>query len=102
MTDKRAMPIKTAKVELAGDYEGWTATVHVNPPMFLFEQLLGGALAETRDALSKIVKSWDFVDSQGDALPQPSEGGVGHIGFDLMLLLVRAISEKVTTPEKNS
>jgi hypothetical protein len=70
--------------------------------MYLFEQMLGGALSETRDALGKIVKSWNFVDAQGEPLPQPSEGGISQIGFDLMILLVQQISAKVTTPEKNS
>lgn len=95
----RRMPVRTATVELDGDYAGWRATVRTNAPFANFLRLsqLGAgdgqemmaALGEVYALLPKLVMGWNFVDEDGAPLPCNAEG-FAQLPGDLMLKLITA------------
>lgn len=68
----RKMPVKIDKVNLTGDYEGWWFVARLNPKMELFNMLMRGTYDGMVTVLSELtVGEWNFVDEDGQALPQP-------------------------------
>lgn len=57
----RRRPIRSATVELDGDYAGTWAKVRINPPLRVFD-LFG---TSTRDALAAVIIEWNLVDDDG-------------------------------------
>lgn len=80
---KRKLVIKTREIVLSGDWEGWRFTVRTNPPMGTVADLLSGNVDRMMEAAGKVVTAWDFVDENGDPLPQPGEGGILKLPTDL-------------------
>jgi len=97
----RRMPIKTATVDLGGEYAGWTATVRTNAPFSNFLALTRlnaddgqaalRALGEIYDLLPALVLAWNFVDEDGRPLPCDREG-FAHLPADLMVALIGAVN----------
>lgn len=78
-TKKRAMPVKTARLDLGGDYEGWWFTARTNPKMSLFGMLMGGTYNGMVTALGELaVGEWNFVDEEGEAMAQPHLTKANH------------------------
>jgi hypothetical protein len=98
--NKRRMPVKVTQIKLSGDYEGWEAEVRSNPPMRVFESLLSGKIETIRDALIAVVKSWNFVDEEGEPLPLSADGLMG-MPLDLTLALVKACSDAISVTPGN-
>lgn len=70
-SEQRRMPVRIARIDLAGDYEGWWADMRINPPFWVFESLSSDDLAEMKAALSSLIKAWNFVDEDGIPLTDP-------------------------------
>ncbi len=66
-------PVRTACIELDGDYAGWWATVRTNLKIRTFKELIAGDLDRSTKALSQILLAWNFVDEQGQPLPSPAD-----------------------------
>lgn len=107
----RRMPVKTRRVDLDGDYEGWWARVRTNAPFGLFLKLtnMGGDLGEdgTRAAnamgellalLPQLVSEWNFVDPDGAPLPCDA-AGMQQLPMELINALFAAISAGETVPK---
>lgn len=67
------MPYRTKEIEMDGDYKGFKFTANVSVPMTIFSYLQTGNWTLIQSALSMILISWNFPDSEGNPLPQPGE-----------------------------
>lgn len=91
----RRMPVKTRRVDLDGEYEGWWAVLRVNAPFGLFlalSELQSGedgvqAFAALADLLPKLITEWNFVDEAGEPIPCDKDG-MRRIPTDLLMSLV--------------
>ncbi len=91
MSEKRKAVIKTRQVVLAGDWwDGWAFTVKTNPNMEVVADLLSGNLDRMMEAAGRVIVAWDFVDENGDPLPQPAEGGIKKLPTDLFQAIAAA------------
>lgn len=91
----RRMPVKTAVVRLDGDYAGWEATVRVNPRLSIYDELVGGDLAQTQQVLAALLRAWNFVDEEGEPLPTTLDG-VKSLPADLTRDLLVKVQEAIT------
>lgn len=97
------MPKRTAVIYFNGDYTGFKATVWVNAPLELWEDLRSkvveatpeGQQAAGLEVLNHIVLDWNFVDYDGNPIPLPAEGGLKKVPVDLVKLLDTGIGEKL-------
>jgi hypothetical protein len=67
------MPVRTREVELDGEWEGWNFTARTNPPIRVLDQLQSDRFADICGALGQVIRTWNFVDERGDALPGPEK-----------------------------
>ena len=67
------MPKRTREIELDGDYEGFKAEVDLGMPMFVYSYINTGQWHLIQHALQRIIVKWNFVDTEGNPLPQPNE-----------------------------
>lgn len=100
MTIKK-MPVRMTKVALDGDYEGWEFEVLTNPKLSVFGDLSSGEFDRIAIALSKIVRSWNFVDENGDPLPQPSIDAIQELPLDLVTLISNKFVEELSKLSPN-
>lgn len=83
--------LHTAVVLLDGGYDGWAATMRVNPAMRVMEELRSGETARYRAGLAEVIFDWNFVDDEGKSLPLPRDGlDWDALPFDLEARLVQA------------
>lgn len=105
---KRTMPIKTTRIELSDEYEGWWIDIQTNAPLgLLLDAMMAFQTAqiETPEDIQKIgpplydileltIHKWNFVDEKGKDLPANREG-IKRIGLDLLILLASQVPEVV-------
>lgn len=66
----RRMPIRTARVQLEGDYADFSLKMRSNPPLRVFTEIQANADFPTlRSLITELIVDWDFVDDQGVAIP---------------------------------
>jgi hypothetical protein len=66
----RKMPIRTARVQLEGDYADFSLEMRSNPPLRVFTEIQANADFPTlRNLMTELIVDWDFVDDQGAAIP---------------------------------
>jgi hypothetical protein len=90
MSEKRKAVIKTRKIELDGEWEGWWFICRTNPPMSSIADLLSGNIDRMIESCKGIIKEWNFVDEEGNPLPPPQDGGVELVPSDLFQALSNA------------
>ncbi len=100
-TTKRKMPVKTAKLDLNGDWQGWSVTTRINPPLWVLEEIASGDISRIATALGGLITDWNFVDENGDDLPKPSEDEIRKLPTDLVRVAVDAITDKITATPPN-
>lgn len=115
---KRTMPIKTKRITLEGDFEGWWADIRTNPPVGILldaivafqkaqaersnEDDFSGILPPIYDMLTLTIAKWNFVDEKGKDLPANLDG-VKRLPLDLIMLLALKVQEAtVGLPLANS
>jgi hypothetical protein len=86
----RKLPITEKEIELKGEWEGWSFTARMNPPMKVFGLVASGDMDKISEGLALIVRAWNFVDEEGAPMADPSQGAIG----DLPINLVNAISSR--------
>ena len=101
MAELRKAVVKSRKVELSGDWEGWWFITRTNPPMQVIADLLSGNLDRMMEACKGIVLEWNFVDENGDPLPSPKEGGIYKVPTDLFQAVSAAAGNAPFEVEKN-
>lgn len=70
----RRMPERLEDLTLDAPFEGWKFTANRNYTMHELEELLSGFYYRMREVLMKLVKSWDFVDREGNPLTLDQTG----------------------------
>ena len=101
MSEVRRMPVRTATVEFDGDYAGWEATIRTNIPVRILEDMRSGETDRIETAVAEIVKSWNFVDEQGEPLGIKPES-IGELPIDLLTALIEGVRDKTQTPKPTS
>lgn len=100
-TEKRRLPVRTARVELDGDYAGYWAVVRLNMPCKFYEELAEGTtLARRRELWAPYIHEWNFTDEAGDDLPISAES-LGALPLEMFKLFTDAVNEAMEAP-KNS
>lgn len=105
---RRRLQVKTRRVELDGEYEGWWVTVRTNAPfgMFLSMTQLNtndeagqtAALVKMVNMLPDLIHGWNFVDEEGEPLPCDA-AGVRRLPMDLINQVFGAIGAGETVPK---
>lgn len=104
----RKMPVRTREIHLNDEWEGWSFTARVNPPMGIISDMSSGEIDLITESIAKIIVDWNFVDEDGNPLPIPKdiqdENGsiiqkavdtVRLIPIDLLTVVSQAFSEEV-------
>lgn len=105
---KRRMPVKTRRVELAGEYAGWWVTVRTNAPFGLFLNMTQlnttneadqtAALVQMVTMLPQMIHAWNFVNEDGDDLPCDING-MRALPMELINQLFAAIGQGESVPK---
>jgi hypothetical protein len=101
----RKLPIKTKRIELTGEYEGWWADVRTNPPVgplldaiTAFEsankEKIGEIIPAIYDMLELIVHKWNFVDEKGKDLPF-NRDSLRKLPLEVLVLLAQKSQEEI-------
>jgi len=73
-TAPRRLPVRTALVRLSGDYDGFTATMRLNPRRHVVDQLRSGDMQRVSEAVAELVQRWNYVDEDGNDIPLTAAG----------------------------
>ena len=95
------MPVKTKLIQLTGEYEGWEFEARINPPLSVFGDLSSGEFVRIAPALTKIVRSWNFVDEEGKPLPNPSIDTINELPLELITDMSNKFVAELTTLAPN-
>lgn len=95
---QKPMPVKSEKIELIGDYDGWEFEARLNPPLKVFGDLSSGEFGRIAPALAKIVIEWNFLDENGNELPKkPTLSDIeSNISLELATEMANKFVEKLT------
>lgn len=96
MGEKRKQLIKTKLIELDEDYAGWNFLAQTNPPTSLFADISSGEFARIVKALSKVIRSWNYVDAEGTNLPEPGFDVINELPVDLLTATTNAYISALT------
>lgn len=109
MTEKRKLPIKIGELALNGEFEGWTFVGRTNPPMELVDHFLKGRVDV---GLGPVVYTWNFVDENGEPMPQPNDVRekdgqeavdklLKKLPIDLLMAMGKALTDRIFDVPKN-
>ena len=65
MGETKAMPVRTTRVNLAGDYEGFWADLQINCSYAVKQELNSGEPERVFAAFAGLVQGWNLTDTQG-------------------------------------
>lgn len=102
---KRKMPVKTRRIELEGEYEGWWYEIRTNPPVGPLIDAISTFEAANKESLAEIlppiytlleliIHSWNFVDEKGKDL-SANKDGIKKLPIDLVMLVAEKSQEAV-------
>lgn len=102
MSEKRKMPVRTRTIALSGDWEGWEFEARTNPTMGTLGDLSSGQFERIITGLANTVKGWNFVDEDGQPLPNPAvikepTEVIRRLPFDLAVAMANALSNEIAT-----
>ena len=96
VTEAVRTAVRTAEIDLGGDYDGWRVTMRLNPSTAVWDDFSSGDTERYDSALAVLILDWNFVDDNGNPLPLPSEGLDWSIApFDLKLVVTNAYSARM-------
>jgi hypothetical protein len=98
---KRQLPVKTATVELTGEYEGWHFLARTNPVIGVFGDIASGDFERIIRGLSLIIREWNFVDEAGEPMPEPSLEAMRNLTIDLAIEVANAYVKHLSEVPKN-
>jgi hypothetical protein len=93
---QRKLMIKTKELELTGEWLEWQCTVRTNPPISIFSDIASGDFTRIVQALAKIIKGWNFVDENGDALSPPDFDTINELPLELVTAVANRYVEELT------
>lgn len=102
---KRVMPVKTKRIELEGEYDGWWYEIRTNPPVGPLIDAIGAFEGANKEKLAEIlpaiytlleltIHTWNFVDEKGKDLPA-NKDGIKKLPIDLLMLTAEKSQEAV-------
>jgi hypothetical protein len=91
----RKEPVRTQEIALKDDYEGWTFTARMNPPISAFSDVASGDFVRIAHGLAKVIRQWNFVDEDGVELPAPTETLISERPLDLVTAMTQAYVEEL-------
>jgi len=92
----RKMRVRLRMVKLTkGGYEGWWYEARTNPKLKFFSDVASGDFDRMVGGLSNIIVRWNFVDEEGEPLPQPKDGGVAEMSLDLVNIVASSYVEEL-------
>jgi hypothetical protein len=71
MSETKAMPVRTVRVELTDAYEGFWADVQTNCTYAIKEEFQSDDLARIWDAFGGLIQAWNITDRAGKVLALP-------------------------------
>ena len=71
MADNKAMPVRVARIELSGDYEGFWADVQTNCSYAVKQELNSGEPERVFAAFAPLVLAWNLTSPSGKWLGIP-------------------------------
>jgi hypothetical protein len=95
--DKRKLPVITREIALKNEWEGWSFTARMNPPIKTFGLVASGDFDKIIEGLSMIVRDWNYVDEDGEPMPLPSIESIGNLPVDLMNVTANRFVEEMTS-----
>ena len=103
MGEKRCMPVRTARIDLEGEFEGWYATVRINPMFETYEQLQSEDLGQVKEALGGLLREpWNFVDEEGEPMSSPDTAAIGKMPLELIAEILKHLNENMALPKTSS
>lgn len=63
------LAVRTCTVYLTDHYDGFEATMRLNPRRAVLDELRSGDTRRCTDAMAQIVTQWNFCDEAGVAIP---------------------------------
>ena len=72
MADNKAMPVRVARIELSGDYEGFWADVQTNCSYAVKQELNSGEPERVFAAFAPLIRAWNLTDANGAAFAVPT------------------------------
>lgn len=82
-------------------WAGWEVTYRSDLNMTIFGELASKSTARIVKALSLVVTGWNFVDENGEPLPQPNRDNFTKLGLsdELISLLMVGYAEALKAPK---
>jgi len=97
MVEPRKLPVKTKKIELKDEFDGWYFTARMNPPLGVFFDIASGDLQRIMKGITRILIDWNFVDEEGAALPKPTEEVMtNYVTSELLNAIANAWLDEMT------
>lgn len=90
----RRLPVRTARVELDGEYAGYWATMRLNPRRSTIDGLSSGETRPACDALARLIVAWNFTDEEGRALDVTPEE-VYDLPDEMLAIVIRKYLDAV-------
>lgn len=92
----RRMPgPRIEKVQLNGQWQGWEYEAQLNVSFEALANVASGDFERMLGGLSEIVRSWNFVDYEGELLPDPSPDEIRKLPWDLVTAMATAYEKRV-------
>lgn len=92
--------VKTRRIELDGEFEGYWFVTQVNPPMYVLADLMSGNADRMIGSLRGLVKDWNFIGFDGEKLDLAVDG-VDKLPSDLFQAMAAAATTAPFELEKN-
>lgn len=87
-SDGLRLVVRTATVNLSGDYTGFWAKMRLNPRRRVLDEISSGDTKRACAGLAAIIVTWNFRDEDGQPV-EPTEENVYDLPDDMMGQLVR-------------
>lgn len=96
----RKLPVRTRDIAMKTPWEGWNFSARMNPPVRVFEDIASGDFARIIDGMTTVILSWNWVDENGEPLPDPSRVIIANnIPIDLLTSAANAwVAEMTNVP----
>lgn len=102
---QRRMPVRTRRIDLDGEWEGWWYEARMNVPTGTLLLLAGVSedkieegISDVLDFLAKITVAWNFVDEDGEDLPL-GRAGCDRLPSDLVGECMAAFNRLASLPK---
>ena len=97
----KKIEVRKKDIELDGAYEGWKLTVRANAKFKVIGDLSSGEYDRITESLAHVILDWNFLDEDGIPLEDITPEAIGELPYDLIKILVGAVTKAVTEVDPN-